>query len=56
MKKLGKIKDLLSREEMRQIQGGSGTLCRYDSHCPTGQTCKKSSPGPWFPSYYGHCV
>lgn len=24
MKKLGKIKDLLSREEMKQIQGGSG--------------------------------
>jgi hypothetical protein len=25
MKKLGKIKDLLSREEMKQIQGGSGS-------------------------------
>jgi hypothetical protein len=24
MKNLGKIKDLLSREEMKQIQGGSG--------------------------------
>jgi hypothetical protein len=45
MKKLGKIKDLLSREEMKQIQGGSGsgggcmTKCTKASDC-TYYNCK----------------
>jgi hypothetical protein len=44
MKKLGKIKDLLSREEMKQIQGGSGsggcmTRCGSSSDC-TYSNCK----------------
>ena len=42
MKKLGKIKDLLSREEMKQIQGGSGSgLCYGNSDtCRTTGTKK----------------
>lgn len=42
MKKLKSIKGLLSREEMRQIQGGSGNCtnqCTSNSQCYMGQTC-----------------
>lgn len=66
MKKLGKIKNLLSREEMKQIQGGSGfgfgcvglgSLCVVNSSgqhtsCCNNKTCKSSSGyGHW-----GLCV
>jgi hypothetical protein len=36
MKNLGKIKDLLSREEMKQIQGGSGGSGGATCFCNNG--------------------
>jgi hypothetical protein len=38
MKNLGKIKDLLSREEMKQIQGGSGGSCYVTCNGQAGST------------------
>ncbi len=44
MKKLKNIKSLLSREEMRQIQGGCGGIycqdqCSDNGGCNMGQSC-----------------
>ena len=55
MKNLGKIKDLLSREEMKQIQGGSGSggclangnLCHSQAYrrCCNGTGCSYGGMG-----------
>jgi hypothetical protein len=53
MKKLGKIKDLLSREEMKQIQGGSGacggwmTQCNTYVDCCDGYYCEFGAGSTW---------
>jgi hypothetical protein len=44
MKNLGKIKDLLSREEMKQIQGGSGGGSCYVT-CNGGSTKQATNCG-----------
>ncbi len=54
MKKLKNIKSLLSREEMRQIQGGCGSgggcgtifqRCDWTLGCCSGLTCQGYSGG-----------
>jgi hypothetical protein len=55
MKNLGKIKDLLSREEMKQIQGGAkaagclknGNLCHSQGYrrCCNGTGCSSGGMG-----------
>lgn len=59
MKKLKNIKSLLSREEMRQIQGGSGSgggcgtifsKCDWTLGCCAGLTCK------YMTSNYSACL
>jgi hypothetical protein len=62
MKKLSKIKEFLSREEMKQVQGGSGgggcigvgSFCVTHSSpmtCCTGSYCKGGLGG----SHWGLC-
>lgn len=56
MKKLGKINNLLSRDEMKEVQGGypgcikeNGTCCAShptNDYCCTGLTCSPSG-GIW---------
>lgn len=49
MKNLGKIKDLLSRDEMKQIQGGSGSQDSTNAWvtCGTGITLSSYGCGAY---------